>query len=223
MDVRLPLSLAAGVRAARLAWFLALATVAYNFAEGAAALWLGHLSESWGIISFGLEAVVESLSGAVILWRFSPALSPEERRRSSSREQRAVLLLGWSFLVLAAFIAVEAVERMLGHVVAHPHGLVFVLAGISVMVKPLLFWAKSRLGRRLGSAALLADAKQTLACAGLSAALLVGVLVREWVGLWQADSLLALLIAAVLVREGIHTLRHRHILCCPVEASRETS
>lgn len=216
MDVHLPVSVSpAG--AARRAWILALVTVGYNFAEGAAALWLGQASESWGIFSFGVEAVVESLSGAVILWRFSPRLSPQESQRSAARERRAVVLLGWGFLLLAALIAGEAVERLMGHVVAQSHGLAFMLAGVSVMVKPLLFWAKWRLGRQLGSAALLADAKQTLACAGVSAALLLGILLREWIGVWQADPVLAILIAAVLAREGVHTLRHRHILCCPVD------
>lgn len=207
-------SLSPSVSVSRRAWWLAVVTVAYNFAEGALALWLGHETTSWGVFSFGLDAVAESLSGMVILWRFAPGLSHAEQHRYVRREQRAVTLIGWSFLVLACFIALEAGQRLFEGVHSHAHGMVFVVAGLSLAVKPTLFWMKWRLGQRLGSAALRADAKQTLACAGLSAALLLGLLAQHELGIWQADAILALLIAAALVREGVHTLRHRHILCC---------
>ncbi|MCS6966554.1 MAG: cation transporter [Candidatus Kapabacteria bacterium] len=210
----MPLSIPLSARAQnRHAWTLALVTVAYNFAEGALALWLGHAAHSWGIVSFGLDAVAESFSGMVILWRFAPGLGWVESQRYARREQRAVVLVGISFLGLAVLIGVEALQRLLENVHAHAHGMAFLIAAVSLIVKPTLFWAKWRLGRRLRSIALCADAKQTLACAGLSAALLIGLVLQHWLGLWQADAVLAFLVAAVLVREGIHTLRHRHILC----------
>lgn len=197
-------------------------TVAYNFAEGAAALWIGHVSSSWGVMSFGIDAVAESLSGSVILWRFAPQLGYAERQHYARREQRAVRLIGLSFLLLAAVVAGEAIQRLVGAAHAHAHELAFYLAGVSLGVKPLLFWAKWRLGGQLRSEALRADAKQTLACAGLSAAVLVGLIVHRWTGFWQADAILALLIAAVLYREGVHAFRHRHLLCCPDPRERST-
>ncbi len=198
----------------RLAWALALVTVAYNFAEGVIALWIGHGADSWGVVSFGVDAVAESLSGMVVLWRFAPAVSAWESARYEQREQRAVLLIGISFLIVAAAIAFEAVQRLLTGRHGHAHELAFVVAAVSLVVKPSLFWFKWRLGHELHSPALRADAKQTLACAALSATLLLGLLAQRLFGLWQADALLALIIAAVLVREGVHTLRHRHLLCC---------
>ncbi len=201
-------------RLSRRAWGLAVITLVYNFAEGVAALWIGHASSSWGIVSFGIDAVAESLSGAVILWRFAPQLKHSERRQYAQRESRAVRLIGISFVLLAAVIAGEALQRLWGSAELHVHGLAFYLAGLSLCVKPLLFWAKWRLGGQLQSESLRADAKQTLACAGLSAAVLVGLMAYRWGGIQQADALLALLIAAALLREGVHALRHRHILCC---------
>ncbi len=209
-----PLSIPSAARWQIWAWRLALTTVLYNFAEGAIALWLGHASDSLGLLSFGVEGVAESLSGIVVLWRFAPSLRPHTAERGLERERRAVVLIGLSLLALAAVIAVESLGRLLGGVAVHLHGGSFALAAASVIIKPALFVLKRRIGQRLGSRAVLADAAQTLACAALSAALLLSLLLQHLWGLQQADAVLALLISAVLVREGLHTLRHRHILCC---------
>ncbi|MEN3026976.1 MAG: cation transporter [Chlorobiota bacterium] len=201
-------------RLTRGAWSLALVTVLYTFGEAAVSLWVGHVSNSWGILSFGIEAVAESLSGLAILWRFAPSLSSAERVQHAWRERRAAGIIGVAFLLLAAVIALEAVQRLFWGIRPHVHELAFGLAVVSLVVKPSLFWAKWQLSKVLQSAALRADAKQTLACAALSLVLLVGLMAQWWWGIWQADALLALGIAAALVREGVHTLRHRHILCC---------
>jgi divalent metal cation (Fe/Co/Zn/Cd) transporter len=65
---------------------------------------------------------------------------------------------------------------------------------------------KLRTGAELGSASLRADAKQTLACAFLSLALLVGLGLNYLAGFWQADPVIGLIIAAFLGREGYETL-----------------
>ncbi|MDW8012510.1 MAG: cation transporter [Bacteroidota bacterium] len=196
------------------AWSLALVAVLYTLGEAAVSLWVGHVGNSWGILSFGIEAVAESLSGLAILWRFAPSLSSAERVQHARREQQAAGIIGVAFLLLAAVIALEAVQRLFWGVHPHVHELAFGLAVVSLVVKPSLFWVKWQLSRVLQSTALQADAKQTLACAALSLILLVGLTAQRWWGVWWADALLALGIAAALVREGVRTLCHRHILCC---------
>ncbi len=51
---------------------------------------------------------------------------------------------------------------------------------------PLLWRAKRKVGRALGSAAMHADAKQTEFCTYLSAILLAGLLLNALFGLWWA-------------------------------------
>lgn len=51
-----------------------------------------------------------------------------------------------------------------------------VITAISVIVMPFLSFAERRAGRELGSATAVADSKQTLICAYLSASVLVGLL-----------------------------------------------
>ena len=72
-----------------------------------------------------------------------------------------------------------------------------------------------------GSRSLRADARQTLACAFLSLALLVGLGLNYLAGFWQADPIIGLIIAVVLVREGYDTLREGELCsCCGVSCDK---
>src|SRR6478735_4599983 len=78
----------------------------------------------------------------------------------------------------------------------------FALAALSLAVMPLLSQWQRRTGRELGSGAVVADGTQTLLCTYLSGVLLVGLLANALLGWWWLDSVAALVIAAVAVREG---------------------
>ncbi len=77
-----------------------------------------------------------------------------------------------------------------------------VLAALSLAVMPTLAWAKRRTALDLGSPTLRADAQETILCAWLSAALLAGLALNATLGWWWADSLAALAIAGLAVKEG---------------------
>jgi hypothetical protein len=84
---------------------------------------------------------------------------------------------------------------------------------------PYLGIAKQRLADALGSAATRGEGRQNLLCAGLSAALLVGLLGNALAGAWWLDPLVGLLIAAVAVKEGADAWLGRGC-CVPGEAPR---
>ena len=76
------------------------------------------------------------------------------------------------------------------------------LTAASLLVMPALGKAKHHLGARLGSAATAGEGTQNLLCAYLAAAVLAGLLANTAFGWWWLDSLIALAVAAVAVREG---------------------
>ena len=77
---------------------------------------------------------------------------------------------------------------------------------------PGLSALKLRTAARIGSRALRAEAKETLACAYLSAALLLGLVANAAAGWWWADPVAALMMVPWLVKEGIEGLRGEE--CC---------
>ena len=87
-----------------------------------------------------------------------------------------------------------------------------VLAAVSLVLMPAISWGKLRAAREIGSAALRAEAKETLACSYLSFTLLLGLVVNAVWDWWWADPAAALLMVPWLVREGIEGLRGES--CC---------
>ena len=77
-----------------------------------------------------------------------------------------------------------------------------VLAVLSAAVMPFLGLRKRHVARHLGSKALAADAMETLICAYLSVALLIGLGLNAWLGWWWADPVAALAMLPLVLREG---------------------
>ena len=61
---------------------------------------------------------------------------------------------------------------------------------------------KKDVGERIGSRALVADSKETLVCAFLSLALLIGLGLNYLFAFWQADPIAGLVIVLFLLHEG---------------------
>ena len=183
----------------RIRWIVAF-TITYNVIEGVIALIAGGVASSAALIGFGLDSFVEVLSAAAIAWQFSAA-DPERR------EKPALRIISISFFALAAYVTVDAVLSLAGVREPEHSPVGIALAGISLVVMPVVSLLERRAGRELGSASAVADSKQTLICAYLSAALLIGLLLNSLFGWGWADSVAALVIAAFAVKEGLEAWR----------------
>ena len=195
------------------ALLLSYVTVGYNVLEGVISLLAGYLAGSIALVGFGLDSFVESLSGGIMIWRFRrhADLTPEEEER---REKLAIKLVGWTFFGLAAYVLYESLKKLIYQEAPDPSLLGIVIALVSLVLMPLLFFLKLRTAADIDSASFKADAKQTLACAFLSLALLVGLGLNYLAGLWQADPFIGLIIAAVLAREGYEALKEEKLCSC---------
>jgi divalent metal cation (Fe/Co/Zn/Cd) transporter len=192
---------------------LAYVTAGYNLGEGTVAVAAGAAASSTALIGFGLDSFVEVSSALVVIWQFRARL-PE------TRERLALRLIGVSFFALAGWVGFESIRSLLSDGEAEPSPVGIGLAAASLVVMPLLVWAKRRTGRQLGSATVVADSMQTLLCTYLSAVLLAGLLLNATLGWSWADPVAALVIAAVAVREGVQAWRGEACEdCAPTGAS----
>jgi divalent metal cation (Fe/Co/Zn/Cd) transporter len=196
-------------RAVVLAWF----TLGWNVIEGVVAIAAAVLASSQALLGFGLDSGVESLSATVVLWRLYA-----ERRdpaRAEAVEQRALRLIGVTFFVLAAFVAVESVRALVGGHEPDVSVVGIVLTSVSIVVMQWLARAKRWVGVAMGSKAVQADSSQTSACVYLSVVVLGGLLLNAAFGWWWADPLAALGVVVFLVREGREALTADHAdHCC---------
>lgn len=175
-------------------------TIAYNAVEAVVSIAAGAVASSAALIGFGLDSVVEVLSAAAVAWQFT--------RKDPERWERPTLrVIAVSFFLLAAYVTVSAVLSLAGVLEPEHSGLGLIITAVSLVVMPAVSFLERRAGRELGSATVVADSKQTLLCAGLSLAVLLGLALNSLFGWAWADSVAALVIAAFAIREGIEAWR----------------
>jgi divalent metal cation (Fe/Co/Zn/Cd) transporter len=155
------------------------------------------------LVGFGLDSVIELLAATVVLWRMSLEARGEEALRVESAERRVHRFVGVTFFALAIYVLVQAMWLLWTRTMPAESLVGIVLAALSLTVMPLIALGKLRVARAINSAALRAEAKETLACSYLSLCLLLGLVAHALLDWSWADPVAALLMVPWLVREGI--------------------
>lgn len=185
--------------------------------EAAIAVGAGLIAGSIALIGFGADSLIESFAGFILLWRFAAS-----RTASEEAERRAQMLIALSFYAIAAYVSFEAVRSLLVGDRPEASWVGIGLAAVTLVTMPPLAIAKGRIGEKLGSSATKSEGQQNMLCAYLSAALLVGLGANALFGLWWADPVTALVIAAVALKEGRESWRGESCCTAPIVAGAET-
>ncbi len=190
--------------------WLEILTVAWNSMEAFVSIGAGLIAGSTALVGFGLDSLIEVSSGVVLLWRLSRDARPATREHV---ERIALRLVGVSFLLLAAWVAFDAVKSLFTREPPAESLIGIVLAVVSLVVMPLLARAKRSVAAKINSEAMRADSRQTDICAYLSAILLGGLLLNALFGWWWADPIAALVMLPIITREGVGALRGQGCGC----------
>lgn len=183
----------------RVRWIVGF-TITYNVIEAIVAITAGAIASSAALIGFGLDSIIEVLSALAVAWQFTRT-SPERW------EKVTVRAIAIAFFALAAYVTVDSILSLAGVQDVDHSPLGIAIATLSLVVMPTLAWFERRTGNELGSASVIADSKQLLLCVYLSGSVLIGLLANTLFGWDWADSVAALVIAVLAVREGIEAWR----------------
>lgn len=197
----------------RRALFLAYITVGYNLFEGIVSIAAGNIAGSIALVGFGFDSFIESLSGGIIIWRYGKNREADFEKEKQA-EKRAIRLIGYTFLIFALYVIYQSASKLILSEKPDDSLLGIIIAIISLIIMPALFWLKYVTGKSMDSRSVVADSKQTLACVFLSAALLIGLGANYLFGFWWADPLTGLIIAAYLIREGFEVLKEERLCSC---------
>jgi len=185
----------------RQAILLAQITVFYNLLEGVVSVMLGLGGETLSLFGFGLDSFVEVISG-IGIWHMVKRMQRHPDENPDRFEQLALRITGSAFFILAAGLVVTAGFNLYtGH---QPETTVWgiVISLISILTMWALIYFKIRVGRQLGSDAILADAECTKTCLYLSFILLLASAGYELTGIGGIDAIGAIALAAFSYREG---------------------
>jgi divalent metal cation (Fe/Co/Zn/Cd) transporter len=190
---------AAAVRRAR---WLNGATIGWNAVEGVVAVSAGLVAGSVSLIGFGFDSAIEVSAALILTWRLHQERKGGCMQTSDRRATRAIAV---SFAILSGYVGFESVRDLAEGAVPEASNVGMAMAALSLLVMPFLARAKRRLAPALGSAAAVADAKQTNLCAILSAILLIGLAANAGFGWWWADPLAGVGIAVLALVEARRT------------------
>jgi divalent metal cation (Fe/Co/Zn/Cd) transporter len=197
----------AWLRAARQARWLSYVSLVWMLAEGALGIIAGAQAHSIAVISWAIGSAVEAAAAVIVIVRFTGA-----NRFSETAERRAQKWVAGSFFVLIPYILYESVSKLAAGSQPERNWLAVALMASSIVLMPVLGWAKRRLGRRLGSGATAGEGTQNLLCAAQGAVGLVGLLAGS-AGLGFLDPVAALIIAGIAAKEGVELWRGEDCAC----------
>ena len=183
-------------------------TIGWMILEAGVSLWAGWRAKSPALLAFGGDSAIELLSAAVVLWRFRRNASDENTERQAAR------IAGVLLLILTVYVVAAAAATLLGY--SEPRssllGIIVLIAAAAIM--PWLARQKRRLSSVTGSAALRADAAESMLCAYLSLTALAGLAAHQLFGVAWADPLAALAVTPLIAWEARQAFVGKACGCC---------
>jgi divalent metal cation (Fe/Co/Zn/Cd) transporter len=183
-------------------------TIAWMGIEAGVSLWSAWRAKSPALLAFGGDSAIELLSAAVVLWRFRSHVDDEKT------ERRASLVAGILLIVLAIYVVLASAITLLGYGEPRPSfvGVAILLAAAVIM--PWLARQKRQLSAKTGSAALRADAAESMLCTYLSVIALAGIGANAFFRITWADPIAALLVVPIVVWEAREAIRGKACGAC---------
>lgn len=176
-------------------------SIVYMIAEAIIAISAGIAARSVLLTAFGLDSIIELVTGGVLLWRLMVERRGGALERVERAENRAAWVAGIGLLLLCGYVIVTAALSLVLRDKPDGSPIGLALSIVAVMLMPLLAWRKRTIAARIGSAALRGDAACSITCAYMAGALLVGLALNTAFGWWWADPIAAVILLYWLVRE----------------------
>jgi divalent metal cation (Fe/Co/Zn/Cd) transporter len=190
----------------RLGVWIELVTIVWMIIEASVAISVGFATRSVSLQGFGIDSIVELIAGGILLWRLLVEQRGGSLERIEQAERRASWVTAISLFALAAYIVGDSALTFFTRTNPEASWWGVGLAVAAAIIMPLLWQGKLRVAKRIGSAALKADAACSVTCAYMSLTLLIGLLLNRFFGWWWADPLAALALVYFLIQEGREAL-----------------
>jgi divalent metal cation (Fe/Co/Zn/Cd) transporter len=185
----------------RQAYRLSLFTIFYNIIEGIVSMVLGYADETLSLFGFGADSFIEVMSGigiAMMILRIKQ--NPDSPK--STIEITALKITGTAFYLLSAGLLAGIVLNLINHHKPETTLWGVIISLVSIAVMGWLMNAKKRIGKKLHSEPIIADANCTKICVYMSLVLLASSLVYELTGFAYADVIGAVGLIYFSITEG---------------------
>lgn len=195
------------------ATILALITIFYNILEGVISIYFGLKDETIALAGFGVDSFVEVLSG-IGIYHMIERIKKNGGKEPDRFERTALRITGNAFYILTAGLVISSGINIYLRKSPETTFWGIIISTISIFTMWLLISMKLKVGKKLNSDAIIADAHCTRACMYLSIILLISSVGYELTGIGYLDSLGALGIAFWSFKEGREAFEKARGLSC---------
>ena len=179
-------------------------TIGWMLIEASVSIGAGAMAGSVLLLAFGVDSVIELISASVLFHRLRKEANGagNDEAEIEVLEHRASRIAGYLLYVLAAYVVLQSGYGLLHRHMAETSWVGLSVALVAALGMPVLAKAKIRVADRIGSKALRADAMETFTCGFLSWVLLAGLAANALLHWWWLDSVAALVLVPILLKEG---------------------
>jgi divalent metal cation (Fe/Co/Zn/Cd) transporter len=151
-------------------------------------------ARSVALAGFGLDSLVEIGASAVVLWELSGT--------GDERQRKALRLIGFAFIALAVYIAVQSTVVLVAgfHPKHSPLGIAW--TALTAMVMFALAAGKTRTGAALDDPVLRTEGHVTFIDGLLALSVLIGLTLNAAAGAWRADPIAGFVIVFYGLKEA---------------------
>jgi len=185
----------------RKALILAIITIVYNIAEGLFSVFFGASDDTLALLGFGIDSFVEVISGIGVL-HMVIRMQHSDMSTYDRFERQALRITGTAFYLLTAGLIIGSTVNVIKGIKPETTIAGIIISSFSILTMYFLVKAKLRVGRKLNSDAIIADANCTRTCFYLSFILLGSSLLFELLGIAWFDTIGSLGIAWFAFSEG---------------------
>ena len=154
------------------------------------------------LIAFGLDSLLEIISGSTLIWRLRKSAQHASAHVIRKAEKTSSLIVGTVLLALSAYITVISAFNLVTYRSAQESIPGMCIAVASVVLMPILTFRKRKLGKLLHTKALIEDGMCNITCACMAATVLIGTVLNAFFGWWWSDSIMAFVLVYFIVSEG---------------------
>jgi divalent metal cation (Fe/Co/Zn/Cd) transporter len=185
-------------------------TIAWMVIEMAVSIGAGIAARSVLLVAFGLDSLIELVSGGMLLWRLNVESRGGDVERVEQAEKRAERVVAVTLALLSVYVLVSAVYGLIAHTTPENSPLGIAVAAGAVLAMPYLAMVKRRIAGRIHSQALAGDAVNSITCAYMAGTVLLGLALFALFGWWWVDKAAALVFLYWLGRETLEMWEEVH-------------
>ena len=176
-------------------------TILWMVIEMVVAIGAGIAARSILLTAFGIDSLIELISGGILLWRLQVESRGGDLESIERAEHRADWIVAITLGLLCAYVFISSAYGLIAR--SKPEGSIIGIgvSAAAILIMPFLAVTKRRISKRIKSEALAGDAINSITCAYMAGTVLVGLVLNILFGWWWVEYIAALVFLVWLLRE----------------------